>query len=113
MKIASDKLGHLKAGVVAALAGALMGIVISLVASAALGLHGPSVHMIYLLAAASGAVSCGVAAGVTKEIADALDNRIRPGMHGVEAADAVFTALPGFALGLALVGIAGRASGAW
>lgn len=42
----------------------------------------------------------GIVAGLTKEGADWLDNRITPGMHGVELLDAVATALPGLVLGL-------------
>jgi vacuolar-type H+-ATPase subunit I/STV1 len=39
-------------------------------------------------------------AGIVKEGADWLDNRMYPGMHGVEWLDAAATALPGVVLGL-------------
>jgi hypothetical protein len=38
------------------------------------------------------AVLSSLAAGITKEVADKADNVIRPGMHGVEALDALATA---------------------
>lgn len=36
----------------------------------------------------------GIVAGMAKEGADYLDNRARPGSHGVELLDAAFTAAP-------------------
>lgn len=52
-------------------------------------------------APAAGALA-GLVAGITKEFADWLDNRARPGEHGVELLDAVATAAPGAVLWLAL-----------
>lgn len=40
----------------------------------------------------AGAMIGAVVAGITKEGADYLDNRSNPGMHGVEALDALATA---------------------
>jgi hypothetical protein len=54
------------------------------------------------------AALAGIVCGVTKEGCDWLDNRITPGMHGVEFWDAFATALPGL-LTLGLWHLAGWA----
>lgn len=90
--IPQDKIGHLKAGAAAALAGALLG------AGAGHVLHLP----IEALAATGAAVSS-IMAGLTKEAADWLDNKANPGMHGVDPLDALATSLPGVAAFVALV----------
>ncbi len=52
------------------------------------------------LAGVPGAAAlAGLIAGISKEGADYLDNKIKPGMHGVELLDAVATAAPGFLIG--------------
>lgn len=53
------------------------------------------------LAGAPGAIVLGsLVAGITKEGADYLDNRSKPGMHGVEVLDALATAAPGLVVAL-------------
>lgn len=90
--IPQDKIGHLKAGAAAAVAGALLG--------AGAG------HVLDLPLEALAATCAGVSsiiAGLTKEAADWLDNKTNPGMHGVDPLDALATSLPGVAAFVALV----------
>jgi hypothetical protein len=93
MKIERDKLAHAMAGTCAAAVGvALAGVV------PALSGHAPDVA-----AVASGALIASTAAGITKEVADYGDNKLQPGMHGVEVMDAIATAAPGWLLALGLM----------
>lgn len=65
---------------------------------------------VWLLGVASGVAPIGglplaialaaLMVGLAKEGADAMDNRITPGMHSVDVWDAVATTLPGVVLGL-------------
>lgn len=90
-KIPADKLGHLKAGSAAAAYGGLVG---SLGAGAVAWLtHMPAALAwpMVLVSAGTSAFTSASAAGLTKEKADADDNKIHPGMHGVEVADALVT----------------------
>ena len=88
--IPKDKLLHAVAGLAVALA--------------ALALYLLAVHA--NLAPLGGApvtvALCALVAGITKEGADYLDNRVRPGSHGVEFLDVVATAAPGFMLAAAV-----------
>lgn len=88
-----DKLLHGLAGFLSALAGMALACVVPALAGRA-----PD-----LAAVASGALIAATVAGITKEAADHQDNMLHPGMHGVELADAVATAAPGWLLALALV----------
>lgn len=93
--IPADKLGHLKAGCAAAAYGALIGSlgagVVAWVTQMPPWLAWPLV----LVSAGTSAFTAASAAGLTKEKADADDNKIHPGMHGVEVADALVTTSPG------------------
>lgn len=82
--IPQDKIGHLKAGAAAGVAGALLG------AGAGYLLGLPLEPF-----AATGAAISSVIAGATKEAADWLDNKTNPGMHSVDPLDFVATAIPG------------------
>lgn len=87
-KIPADKLGHLKAGALAALFGAMLAPVLGLLLSVML-------PPLLVKMAGTGALVSALAAGLTKEKADALDNASSPGMHEVSWKDAAFTAAPG------------------
>lgn len=50
--------------------------------------------------------------GLTKEGADYMDNRARPGEHGVEPLDALATAVPGWVMGLAAAQVLAALGGA-
>ena len=89
MQIAPDKIAHFKAGIKAAAFGALVNAGLAL--PLAHWLSQP-VALMVLCAAAMGAAVAALTAGITKELADKADNVIYPGMHGVEFADAAFTA---------------------
>lgn len=84
MLIPKDKLLHAAVGLVIA------GICLALWAAAShLGL--------VPLSGMPGAIALGgLIAGITKEGADYMDNRVNPGQHGVELLDVVATAAPGF-----------------
>lgn len=98
MKLAADKIGHLKAGVEIALLGAVIAVFfVGLVALASTG-PATAISSVLLGIAAAGALVAGVIGGIVKEKADALDNAIQPGMHEVSAADAIATAAPGVVL---------------
>ena len=64
------------------------------------------------VSAATGSLVCAITSGLVKEFVDYQDNKAMPGMHGVEAWDAVATAAPGLALAAALLAIAANAE-AW
>ncbi len=51
-------------------------------------------------------------AGLAKEGADYLDNRMVPGLHGVEPLDALATAAPGFVMCLAVAQVLAALGGA-
>lgn len=112
MKIASDKIQHMKAGAVAAILGAILGILVALVMMAAIVVDDRGAMAASYVGAAVGALACSLAAGLTKEFADYQDNKTHPGMHGVESWDAAATALPGFVLAGLLMLMAGKALGA-
>lgn len=88
MKLQPDKIAHALAGSLAALSGMVLAGIVPLLVGQAPDSVG----------AASGALIAATAAGFTKEVADYQDNRLQPGMHGVELADAVATAAPGWLL---------------
>lgn len=95
LNIPADKLGHLKAGSAAAAYGALIG---SLGAGAVAWLTQMPVDQaltMVLVSAGTSAFTSASSAGMTKEKADVDDNKIHPGMHGVEVADALVTTAPG------------------
>ena len=87
--LAPDKIEHHKAGIVAAIFGAVLGAV--LVALAAYFLQVALLPIVVLCASACAVVAATVA-GVSKEAADRLDNRLQPGMHEVSWQDAAATA---------------------
>lgn len=80
MKIPQDKIKHFLVGLAVAVFAAAVWFV-----AAQFGLVGMS-------SAWLAAVLCATVAGVTKEAADHLGNKIVPGMHGVEWLDAFATA---------------------
>lgn len=88
MSIPKDKLLHAGVGVVIALL--------------CMALWAVASHLgLVPLAGMPGAIALGgIVAGITKEGADYMDNKANPGMHGVEALDALATAAPGFAIAL-------------
>lgn len=98
MRIPSDKIAHALAGLLAALAGIVLAALLPL-------LVGEPIRAITM---AVGAVVAATSAGLVKEFADFQDNRVHPGMHGVELLDAVATAAPGWLLGVVLVCACGR-----
>lgn len=102
--IAQDKISHLKAGALAAAYGAAVGLVIGL--CVVVELMGMRAVPVVLVCMGIGALASSSSAGITKEKADAADNLIHPGMHGVEVADAVFTSAPGIAVCAALCSVA-------
>ena len=87
--IQKDKLLHMAVG----LAVALFALVLWTIASAA--------GLAPLSGAPAAAALAALVAGITKEGADHLDNRLVPKMHGVEWLDAAATTLPGVLLGIA------------
>jgi hypothetical protein len=90
MNIPKDKLQHAAAGLLAALVSLALWVVAA---------HAGLVP----LAGAPGAVVLGaLVCGITKEGADYMANRVRPGSHGVELLDALATAAPGLVVGLAV-----------
>ena len=93
MSIQPDKMKHALAGLLAGLTGVALATVVPALAGRAPDLIG----------AASGALIASTVAGFTKEVADYQDNKIQPGMHGVELADGLATAVPGWLLAFALV----------
>lgn len=102
MFLQADKIEHLKAGAVVALFGAALGACVSVGASLIPGIP-PGGAQLVAICAAVGALAAGLSAGITKEFADASDNVIYPGMHGVQVGDAVATSAPGAALFLVLL----------
>lgn len=96
MKLAPDKIGHLKAGAQIALSGIAIAVISVGMVAVMLGFgQGDSSHL--LVIAAAGALVAGVTGGMVKEKADALDNAVDPGMHEVSVFDALATAAPGIA----------------
>ena len=85
--IPKDKLMHMLVG----FAVALFALVIWTIAAAA--------GLAPLSGAPAAAALAALVAGITKEGADYLDNKLVPAMHGVEWLDAAATALPGVVLG--------------
>jgi hypothetical protein len=98
-----DKIGHLKAGAMAAAYGAALGAAMGWLFGL-LVQPGPTIQLVLaLLCAAAGAATASSSAGITKEKADAADNKVHPGMRMVEVADAVVTASPGAGLAAVLL----------
>ena len=95
MIVQQDKLKHALAGLLAGLTGIALATVVPVLAGRAPDLIG----------AASGALIASTAAGFTKEVADYQDNKIQPGMHDVELADVLATAVPGWLLALLLMAL--------
>lgn len=95
MFVQPDKVKHTLAGLLAGLTGVALATVVPVLAGRAPDLIG----------AASGALIASTVAGFTKEVADYQDNKIQSGMHGVELADALATAVPGWLLALLLVAL--------
>ncbi len=88
MNIPHDKLLHLAAGAAAAFLGLLLTVVLLYAAGLPLQAAFPAPFLAALIA------------GATKERADWMDNKVQPGMHGVEVWDIVATAAPGAGLSL-------------
>ncbi len=107
MKIAGDKLAHLKVGCLGGVAGGIAGLLVASLFGAIAGVDLPAAAA--YVSAATGSLVCAVTAGLVKEFADYRDNRVMQGMHGVEAGDAVATAAPGLALAAALLALAANA----
>lgn len=107
MKIASDKLAHLKVGCLGGVAGGIVGLLVEGLFSAITGVDLPATAA--HVSAATGSLVCAITSGLVKEFVDYQDNKAMPGMHGVEAWDAVATAAPGLALAAALLAIAANA----
>lgn len=95
INIPADKLGHLKAGCAAAAYGLVIGALAAWAFAAVTGADAETALQVGLIAAGACAFTSASAAGLTKEKADADDNKIHPGMHGVEVADALVTTSPG------------------
>ena len=95
MFVQPDKVKHTLAGLLVGLTGVALATVVPVLAGRAPDLIG----------AASGALIASTVAGFTKEVADYQDNKIQLGMHGVELADELATAVPGWLLALLLVAL--------
>lgn len=93
--MAADKIGHLKAGAMAAVFGLAVGAVLAVLMAGVLALEGRGVRAAVLVGAGLGALVSAAAAGITKELADKADNALQPGSHLVELRDALATAAPG------------------
>jgi len=88
--IPADKLLHAAAGTAAALFALLF---------TGVALYAASLPM---LAAFPAPTVGAVIAGLVKERADWMDNKVHPGMHGVEVWDIVATTAPGLGLSMLL-----------
>ena len=97
MIVQPDKVKHALAGLLAGPTGVALATVVPVLTGLVPDLIG----------AASGALIASTVAGFTKEVADYQDNKIQPRMHGVELADALATAVPGWLLALLLVALKG------
>lgn len=94
----NDKLQHAIAGFAGALFASLLYALIALSALAG-GTEFPAVSIVPVPAVAA------LTVGVTKEVADWLDNRLIPGLHEVDPYDVIATTAPGVALSLLLAAI--------
>jgi hypothetical protein len=91
----NDKTQHAIAGAAAALLGALLYCVGAMLLLAFdVGLQRTGIIPVPLI--------CALIAGLTKEAADWLDNRVRPGTHTVDPWDVAATTAPGLVLSIAL-----------
>lgn len=87
----NDKVKHFIVGALAAFVASMLWVLIARLTGA---VRAQDAWLVAILGAAI--------AGATKEVADWLDNRIQPGMHGVEFWDVAATAAGGVALALPL-----------
>lgn len=106
-KLAADKRGHLLAGLAAAFYGLFVGVLGALAFVMLAEIRDADLSLqIALVAGGIAALVSGSAAGMTKEKADADDNKVHPGMHGVEVADALYTTAPGALVCVVCLGLA-------
>lgn len=103
MNIPADKIAHMKAGAAISLFGAIASGLGAALFSKFIGMELAAVLLVSLISAGSCSIVSAVVAGVVKEYADNEDNKIHPGMHGVEWRDAAATALPGVLLAVPLL----------
>lgn len=101
-KIPADKKAHFVAGIKAAAAGALLGMLAAFAALHLAQLTGqPASLIVSLIMVGTTSLTVAGTAAATKEYADKMDNASVPGMHEVSIYDALATTLPGIAVAAA------------